>query len=159
METSVRIQEATSRDYGALAEVMFDAVRNGPSKYTELQRRAWVPRPRGGVSWSGRLGAQRIFVAMRAAEYLGFMSLAGEGYIDFAYVRPSAQGTGVFGLLFDAVEELAIEKCEPVLWVHASLMAQPAFAAKGFTVRLRETVEIGNQRLERFEMEKRLPQI
>lgn len=159
MTTGVQIRKATSRDYDALAEVMFDAVRNGPSKYTERQRQAWVPRLRGGACWSARLVAQRIFVALRAADYLGFMSLADDGYIDFAYVRPSAQGTGVFGLLLQAVEELAFKKCEPMLWVHASLMAQPAFAAKGFTVRFRETVEIGDQRLARFEMEKRLARI
>jgi putative acetyltransferase len=40
------------------------------------------------------------------------------------------------------------------LWVHASLMAEPAFAAVGFSVKRPEEVEIGGERFQRFEMEK-----
>lgn len=153
---AVIIREANVGDYDALAHVMFDAVRNGRSNYTEEQRRAWVPQPRSGCEWSERLKLQTILVAIRDGQVVGFMSLAVNGYIDFAFIRPSAQGTGVFRPLYESIEKLAQNNGETRLCVHASLMAQPAFDAMGFTITKKETVEIGDQALDRFEMEKQI---
>ena len=147
---------ATPADYPALADIMFDAVRNGPSRYAEAQRAAWVPVRRGGPAWAARLEGQVIAVARDESRATGFMSLAPEGYIDFAYIRPDAQGSGLFRRLFAMIEELALSQNEPRLWTHASLMAQPAFAAVGFAVVEHEVVEIRNQSFERAMMEKRL---
>lgn len=154
MASALDVRDATYGDYDAIADVMFDAVRNGRSKYTEEQRRAWVPQPRSGLDWSERLESQKVLVAVRTGEIVGFMTLAAKGYIDFAFVRPSAQGTGVFRLLYESIEKLAQKNEETRLWVHASLMAQPAFDAMGFTIKKKETVEIGDQALDRYEMEK-----
>lgn len=154
MAIDTDIREATADDYDAIAEVMFDAVRNGRSKYTEEQRRAWVPQPRDGSEWKKRLESQTIMVAIQAEEIVGFMSLARKGYIDFAYIRPSAQGTGVFRLLYESIERLARNEHEARLWVHASLMAQPVFNAMGFVITKTENVKIGDQAFDRYEMEK-----
>lgn len=154
MANEIIIRQASACDFDAVADVMFDAVRHGRSKYTEEQRRAWVPRPRSGPDWNERLESQTIFVAVLEAELIGFMSLAGNGYIDFAYVRPAAQGSGVFRRLYESIETLALQTGERRLWVHASLMAQPAFTAMGFAIIENETVEIGGQCLDRFEMQK-----
>lgn len=147
---------ATPADYDALADIVFDAVRNGPSLYTEAQRAAWVPVRRGGPEWAARLEGQVIAIARDESRAVGFMSLAGDGYIDFAYIRPEAQGTGLFRRLFDMIEDKARSQNEPRLWTHASLMAQPAFAAVGFSVVEHEVIEIGAESLERARMEKAL---
>ncbi len=86
---------ATPTDYDALADIVFDAVRNGPSKYTQSQRAAWVPvRPSTGsgvgAGWAARLQGQVIAIARNETRAIGFMTLAPEGYIDFAYIRPDA---------------------------------------------------------------------
>ena len=81
------------------------------------------------------------------------MSLSAEGYIDFAYIRPKAQHTGLFRQMFERINERANERGHDHLSVHASLMARPAFAALGFVVSKREEVAIGAERFERFEME------
>ncbi|MEZ6093831.1 MAG: GNAT family N-acetyltransferase [Pirellulaceae bacterium] len=156
MAETIDIRLATAADYGILADIMFAAVRCGRSAYSEQQRQAWVPEKRGGPEWDERLGAQVIFVAADASRSVGFMSLGANGYIDFAYVRPSSQGQGVFRRLYEAIERLAACNNEPRLWVHASLMARDPFAAMGFTVTREEVVEIRGQPLKRFEMEKRL---
>ena len=145
---------ATPTDTDSLADIVFDAVRNGPSKYTDAQRVAWVPERRGGPEWAARLEGQVIAIAHDDARAVGFMSLAPEGYIDFAYIRPDAQGSGLFRRLFDMIEDKARSRNEPRLWTHASLMAQPAFAAVGFVVVEHEVVQIGDQRFERAKMEK-----
>ncbi len=147
---------ATPTDAAELADVMFDAVRNGPSLYTEAQRAAWVPERRSGPEWDARLAAKDIVLARDADRIVGFMSIEGAGYIDFAYIRPQAQGTGLFRRLFNRVEAHARAANEPRLWVHASLMAEPAFAAVGFSIAEHQVVRIGDQDLKRAYMEKPL---
>ncbi|MEN0651691.1 MULTISPECIES: GNAT family N-acetyltransferase [Hyphobacterium] len=141
------------RDHDALGEVMFDAVRNGPSPYAEAQRAAWVPAPRSGQAWRERLSSQTIILDEKNGEIRGFMTLRSDGYVDFAYIRPGCRGDGVFRKLFDEVRRIAVARGEKRLWVHASLMAQPAFTAMGFRIIRRETVAIGDEALDRFEME------
>ena len=135
---------------------MFDAVRNGPSKYTDAQRVAWVPERRRGVEWESRLAAKDIIIGRDGDRIIGFMSIEGGGYIDFAFIRPDAQGSGLFRRLFELVEARARAAQEPRLWVHASLMAQPAFAAVGFSVVEHQIVQIGDQQFQRAMMEKPL---
>ena len=117
MPEQFEIRQASNEDYSDLAHVMFDAVRCGPSRYTEEQRRAWVPEPSCGTEWIERLSSQTIVVAAKDTKILGFMSLAESGYIDFAYVRPKAQGTGVFRRLYDEIDKLARDLRLPRLWV------------------------------------------
>lgn len=147
---------ATPTDHAELADVMFDAVRNGPSKYTPAQRAAWVPERRRGVEWESRLAAKDIAVGRDGGRIIGFMSIEGGGYIDFAFIRPEAQGSGLFRRLFELVEARARAANEARLWVHASLMAQPAFAAVGFSVLEHQNVQIGDQLFQRAMMEKPL---
>ena len=147
---------ASAADSDVLADIMFDAVRNGESRYTETQRAAWVPARRNGPDWVARLENQEILIAEEDGRAIGFISLAGGGYVDFAYIRPQAQHTGLFRQLLSRIEERAVVKSEPLLWTHASLMAEPAFAKLGFTIRKRESVQIGDQAFDRCEMEKPL---
>lgn len=144
---------AGRHDDAALADVMFDAVRNGPSDYTQAQRQQWVPERRAGAAWTERLAQQSIIVAENADQIVGFMSLADGGYIDFAYIRPSAQRSGLFRRLYAEIEKRGRADGTARLWVHASLMARPAFAAVGFSVVERQVVAIGDERFERFKME------
>lgn len=145
---------ASPTDYDDLADIVFDAVRNGTSKYTDAQRAAWVPVRRGGEEWAMRLAGQVIAIARDETRAVGFMSLAAQGYIDFAFIRPDAQGTGLFRRLFNMIEDKARLQNEPRLWTHASLMAQPAFAAVGFVVVEHEVVQIGDENFVRAMMEK-----
>lgn len=106
-----------------------------------------------------RLDRQVIVLARNGARAVGLMSLEPGGYIDYAFIRPEAQGSGLFRQLFAWVEEYAlgpelVEGGETRLWVHASLMAQPAFAAVGFALVEHEVVQIGGESFERARMEK-----
>lgn len=147
---------ATPADYTEIADVIFDAVRNGPSKYNEAQRAAWVPERKSGAEWDARLATKDIVLARDGDRIVGFMSIEGGGYVDFAFIRPEAQGSGLFRRLFELVEARARAANEARLWVHASLMAQPAFAAVGFSVIEHQVVPMGDQALQRACMEKLL---
>ena len=156
MTSDIKLRLATPKDYTSLGEVMFDAVRRGRSEYTEAQREAWVPKPRTGQEWNERLDKQKIIVAENADGIIGFMSLAPKSYLDFAYIRPKFQGQGLFRKLYAEIEALATRQKQPRIWVHASLMAQPAFSKIGFKIIKQETVTIADQAFKRFEMEKLL---
>lgn len=150
------LREAEPSDYAALGQVMFDAVHGGQSPYSAAQQQAWVPVPRSGPDWDARLAAQYVVLSQGAQEIEGFMSLGLKGYIDLAYIRPAYRGQGVFGKLFNAIQSHAKKAEFRGLWVHASLAARPAFAAHGFEVITEETVQMGSEKLDRFEMKKRL---
>lgn len=156
MTGSYILSFANSTDYDDLSDVMFDAVRHGPSQYSQAQRAQWVPERRSGEGWKSRLDQQAIVVARNSTGAIGFMSVDSSGYVDFAYIRPAAQGTGLFRLLFTNIEQFCIKRGTKRLWVHASLMAQPAFAAMGFTVVAHQVVGIGSETFQRAEMEKPL---
>jgi putative acetyltransferase len=156
MNSHPQIRVATQADFPQLAEVMYDAIWNGPSQYSIDQKRAWCPEVRSGSDWHNRLIEQWIVVAEFERQVVGFMSLAANGYIDFAYIRPQHQGTGLFRKLFQCIELQALELGEARLWVHASLMAQPAFTKIGFEIVQAEVVEVRGERLSRFEMRKKM---
>ena len=156
MSLSRTFRWAHEGDYATLGDVMFDAVRHGESRYNERQRAAWVPVTRRGQEWTARLCSQDIVLAETNESVLGFMSLAPGGYIDFAFIRPEAQHTGLFRKLFEFIIEKAGLRGEKLLWVHASLMAEPAFSKLGFAITKREQVAIGEEQFKRFEMQRAL---
>ena len=150
----VEVREMRSGEADALGAVMHSAIHEGTSLYTAAQRAAWLALPNCGEDWADRLDAQTVWVALADASPIGFVTLATGSYIDFAYVQADAQGQGVFSLLLATLEDVARASPLPRLWTHASLMAEPAFAARGFHVTRRETVTRADQSLARAEMEK-----
>jgi putative acetyltransferase len=153
---------ANKEHYAALGQLMFDAIHAEPSPYTAAQRDAWMQFPRKGADWDARLAKQAIVMARDGEDIVGFMSLdlanevnpANQGYIDFAYILPEARGSGLFQKLYQWIEARAIEHGYDNLNTHASLAAQPAFRKAGFSVVAEESVEIGDQMLRRFAMER-----
>ncbi|WP_299722360.1 GNAT family N-acetyltransferase [uncultured Tateyamaria sp.] len=138
----------------ALGRVMWDAIHNGPSLYTQAQRNAWLLAPPQGKAWEDKLTGPEVWVAQDGALLVGFVTLGEGGYVDLAFVAADAQGQGVFSALLAVLETYALAQSCPRLWTHASLMAEGAFAARGFHVIARETVERAGQMLARAKMEK-----
>lgn len=148
------IRKAEPADYETLGQVMFTAIRDGDSPYTQAQRAAWMPKPNAGPTWAHRLSQHHVWLAEQAHGAVGFMTLDSAGYIDLAYILPSARGQGVFGALLTEVEYCATQRRLTRLSTHASLMAEPAFAHYGFSVVKRETVTRASESLRRAEMKK-----
>ncbi len=154
----IRYRWASPADYSELGEVMFRAVRYGPSLYSDAQRAAWVAEPRQGEEWNARLAKQDIALAQWDENITGFMSLEAEGYIDFVYILAEHQGTGLFRKLFGMIHAHARTQGATQLWTHASLMARPAFAAMGFAIAEKENIALNGQNFERFKMCMIMPQ-
>ncbi len=152
----VDVRAMHSGEADVLGQVMWDAIHGGRSLYTPAQRNAWLADPPVGEAWAKKLAAQSVWVAVESGVPIGFITLATGGYIDLAFVMAAGRGRGVFSALFVALEHEVIARRMPRLWTHASLMAEPAFAAKGFHVIAREMVDRAGQTLARAEMEKML---
>lgn len=150
------IRTATQGDYDTLGALMFTAIRSGPSPYSDAQRRAWIATPKSGADWHTRLAAQNVVLALVNDTPAGFMTLCPDGYIDLAYILPTQRGCGVFRALYAAIVTHAKAQNLTRMWTHASMMAQPAFAAMGFYVVKHEVVTRAGETLARAEMEKRL---
>lgn len=150
------VRQASEADFEALGEVMFEAVRGGPSAYSEDQRRAWTPEPRKGEAWTARLVPQYVVLGEEGGVVQGFMSLTDSGYVDCAFIRPGARGSGLFRDLFEAIEAAARSMNLFRIWAHVSLTAQPAAGALGMSKVLDEDVEFSGAVFRRAIMEKYL---
>jgi putative acetyltransferase len=153
MSETLQFRAGGPADYDALGQLIYDAIHKGPTFYTEAQSRAWMPAPRAGPDWAERLSGKDLFLAEDGEGLAGFMSLEPGGYIDFAYIRPSAQGSGLFRKLFERVTAKALADGETQLSTHASLMAQPAFRTMGLSSVAHEIVELDGQMLKRAHMQ------
>lgn len=156
MDRDVQIRQANPRGFDALGEVFHAAVRDGATAYSSAQREAWSPAPRAGEAWASQLAAQFVWMAEGGGKALGFLTLTAEGNVDFAYIRPEAQGRGLFRKLYDEAEAQARRLALPRLWTDASVHAKPPFESVGFTVIAPETVMRNGEAFQRFQMEKTL---
>lgn len=139
------ISRGRRADASALAQVMFQAVREGATLYTVAERRAWVPKPPSARPFARKLAPEKVWVARSSQGPLGLMTLRADGYVDLAFILRRAQGRGLFRRL---MAEVKAAHAGP-LTTHASLHAEPAFAAMGFEVVARERVHRHGQRLRR----------
>ncbi|WP_299555570.1 GNAT family N-acetyltransferase [uncultured Tateyamaria sp.] len=151
--TDIHVRGMIAGEADALGRVMFRAIHERHSAYTEAQRNAWCATPPAGDGWAAKLAAQDVRVVEALGAPVGFITRDG-AYVDLAFVLPEWQGRGVFSMLYDRTEADARAAGLHRLWVHASLTAQPAFAAKGFRVIRHETVARHGETLDRAEMEK-----
>lgn len=157
MSAHVQIRRAIPRDFGALGEVFHAAVREGAAQYSEAQRAAWSPAPRGGEDWAAHLAGQSVWLAEDGSGApLGFLTLRADGYVDLAYIRAEAQGQGLFRRLYSKLEAEARRCALPRLWTDASLHAKGPFESVGFAAAAPETVMRNGEAFKRFPMEKML---
>jgi putative acetyltransferase len=155
MPAEWEVSQGFRSDFAALGELMYLAVHDGDSPYTQAQRRAWISAPRSGVEWEIRLGAQYVLIGKDGDKNTqGFMSLRPDGYVDFAYILHNARGLGLFRRLYLSLEARAQKQGIKNLSTHASLMAMPAFARVGFMNPVPESVKAHGQSLKRFAMSK-----
>lgn len=152
----MQVRWARKEDAPALAQVFFDAVRLGPSPYTQAQRAAWMPTPPDPSEFAARLRHLYVTVAVVSGQPVGFMAMTHQGYIDLAFVLQGYRGHGGFRRLYEVLEQQAARDGIARLKTHASLGAQAAFQSVGFSVIRHETVERADEMLRRAEMEKTL---
>ncbi|MEL6958113.1 MAG: GNAT family N-acetyltransferase [Pseudomonadota bacterium] len=153
------VRERAPADTAALADVFFRAVRDGAAPaYSNAERAAWAPERPDEAAWAARLDGLVTLVDEDADGCVsGFMSLRmSDGYLDLAFVRPEARGTGVASRLYAVLENRARVAGLTRLWSHASHLAKPFLARQGWEVQTSNTIERRGVTLQNWMMEKRL---
>lgn len=149
------IRPLADDDYAAAARIFFCAVHEGTrSAYTYPQRLAWGGQAIDLDRWQARIKTLTGFVAEQDGEPVGFMTIDASGYVDLAFVLPSAMGQGVGKALLAAVEAWAKENGALHLSTAASLVARPFFLTYGWHVLAEEQVQREGVILTRFQMRK-----
>lgn len=153
----VETRHIRPEDYVDVGRIFFCAVHEGTNHvYSLAQRTAW-----GGLTidlprWKERLTTLSGFVAEVDGEPVGFITVDPTGYIELAFVLPSAAGKGVGSALLARAEHLAFIQGATVLTAAASLAARPFFEKHGWGVLKGEQVERGGVILKRYQMQKHL---
>lgn len=137
----MKIRAYRPGDADGLAHVFYRAVREGAlGAYTSAQVAAWSPKPPKGAAWAQRLSTVRTFVADENGTPIGFMTLDDDGYIDLAFVLPEHMGRGVGASLYARLEDHASTHAMPRLTTQASLLAEPFFLRRAWSVTKRQTI-------------------
>lgn len=153
----IGIRQLAQDDYATAARIFFCAVHEGTrSAYTYPQRLAWAGQTIDLDRWQTRINALTGFVAEQGGESVGFMTIDKTGYIDLAFVLPSAMGKGVGKALLAKVEAWAKENGALHLTTAASLVARPFFLKCGWQVLAAEQVQREGVTLDRFRMAKEI---
>jgi putative acetyltransferase len=144
-------------DAPVLGQIMYDAVHQGTTAfYNEAQRAAWMPEPRSGAHWLVRLQTPQTWVAEDAQGIAGFMTLALDGHIDLAFVRPDTMGSGVARMLYDQLEQFALDQQYLRLYSEASHLARRFFARRGWRLVKTQSVVSNGVTMQNHQMEKML---
>ena len=144
------------QDIEKLREIAVSAISDIREHYSEAQKAAWISALPCPEDWLNILRRQSVFPRLRNNNVVGFMSLTGDGLIDYAFIRPDSQGQGLFKEIYEELESFAIEAQMPILWTNASLVAEPAFKSVGFTAIEKQRVERSGIHLDRAKMKKML---
>jgi putative acetyltransferase len=156
-QAGVGLRPLTPADGALMGRIFFCAVHEGArSAYGPDQRRAWAGETIDLARWTARAETLTGFVAELGGETVGFMTIDASGYIDLAFVLPSAARQGVGTRLLQGAEDWARRHAAPRLTTAASLIARPFFEKNGWHVISAEDVVYGGVNLRRFQMAKDL---
>ncbi len=157
MSMHVDIRPLAADDYRAVGRIFFCAVHEGArSAYNHVQRLAWGGETIDLERWKARVAALSGFVAEVDGEPVGVITIDLTGYVELAYVLPSATKRGVGTALLSSVERWAKDNGATRLTTEASLIARPFFLKNGWLVLEEERVERKGVLLTRFKMQKDL---
>jgi putative acetyltransferase len=124
--------------------------------YSAAQQEAWAAAAADAAAFGARLADAVTLLGTIDGSPVGFASLAGGEKVDMLYVHPAAAGHGLGSLLIDALEKLAGARGASRLTADVSDSALEFFRRRGFSLRQRNSVPIGQEWLASTTMEKPL---
>lgn len=153
----ITIRRFKNGDEAVLRELFFNTIRNVNIRdYSELQVQAWAPDDYDKAEWHSRIGKINPFVALLDDEIVGYADVQDDGYIDHFFCHSEHQGKGIGKALFNEIFKAAEQKCLSRLYSHVSITAKPFFERFGFKEVKKQRVNIRDQVLTNFVLEKLL---
>lgn len=146
-------------DAPALAEIFHRSVTElGPRHYTAEQVAVWAADAPDAEDMlrRGADGRTMIVATDDAGRPVAFIDLEADGHIDLLFALSEVAGTGIAGVLLDAVEVIAKTEGMMRLYVEASEGAKGLFTRHGFALRERNDFAMSGVSIHNFRMEKSL---
>jgi putative acetyltransferase len=156
-EISIRAYDQA--DAPAVLRVFQTAITEGAARfYDPAQRAAWAAALVDADAMAARLSGLEVWLAVTPErdQVIGFMTLASNGHIDFAFVAPAVMGQGVAQALYEVIETHACAASLPRLSTEASHPARRFFVRHGWRVDKTQSVQRAGVSLENFAMSKAL---
>ena len=151
----MNIRRYQTGDHREIAELFYRSVHESCGRdYTKQQREAWAPTPVDNEKWKRRCDGKKPFLVVEKDQILGFAELENDGHIDCFYVHPEHQKKGVGSFLLNHLENVAGKKGIKKLFAEVSLTAKTFFEGRGFKIVRTNEININNQVLKNFKMEK-----
>ena len=147
-ETNVLIRAFAERDAAEVAALFYHTVHSvNAADYSEEQLKAWAPAEVMSEDWGRRFEGRLALVAVAEGRVVGFADMdVPRAYLDRLYVHRDYQRCGIGAALCEALESAC--PTGVMISVHASLTAEPFFAARGYQVETRQQVLCRGVRLD-----------
>lgn len=136
------IRRARAADAAAIVRLFHSTIHAVNARdYTRRQLLAWSPSIPDAEAWiAARWPSRLTFVAVEAANVVGFAELGPRGHVDCLYCRHDRQRMGIGSALLSAIEAQATADRIVTLTAESSITALPFFAARGFQFVRRQVV-------------------
>ncbi|EAS41348.1 GNAT family N-acetyltransferase [Photobacterium profundum] len=122
--------------------------------YSQEQLNVWAPDEYNPEKWLKRVHGMNPNIAEIDGKIVGFADIQDDGYIDHFFCHNEFQGQGVGKMLMQNLINKGKEKSIPRIYSHVSITAKPFFERFGFHVVKQQAMNIGNQALTNYVMEK-----
>ena len=151
----IKIRKYQVGEETQLRTLFFDTIRNINIKdYSKAQVQAWAPDNYDETVWKGRIKAINPFVALIDNQIVGYADIQKDGYIDHFFCHSNYQGKGVGAALMKNIFEVGLAQKVARFYSHVSITAKPFFEHFGFKILKEQKVEIRDQILINYVMEK-----
>ncbi|MEH6442642.1 MAG: GNAT family N-acetyltransferase [Oceanospirillaceae bacterium] len=122
--------------------------------YSSEEVNGWAPDEYKPEKWLKRVQDMDPFIAEIAGKIVGFADIQDDGYIDHFFCHNKFQGQGIGKVLMQYLVNKSKEKAMPRIYSHVSITAKSFFETFGFKVVKQQTMNIGDQALANYVMEK-----
>lgn len=151
------IRKAKLSDIDSIRQLFFETITTvNTAHYSPAQIKVWSSGAEDVDRWKRKLENQEFFIAEYADEFLGFVSLLNNNYIDHLYSNGKYQGKGIASRLLNYIEQLAKGRGVTTLKSDVSITARPFFEKKGYRVIKENQIHHKGEVLINFDVEKSL---
>ena len=154
---NIKLRQAIDRDVENITQLFFDTIQNINIKdYSQEEVDDWSSWKSDIDKWLEKMQEQYFVVAELNNKFVGFSSLAKDGYLDFMFVDKDTQGQGVASSLLSEIERKATEQNNVLIYSDVSLTAKGFFESKGFIVERQQLKKSKKKELINFRMTKKI---
>lgn len=149
------IRKYKEQDAQATWLLFFNTIRNiNIRDYSKAQVQAWAPESLDLFIWNKRMSDIEPFIAEIEGVIVGYADLQNDGLIDHFFCHQDYQRQGVGRALMLAILHDGNNKKIKQYFSQVSITAKPFFEHFGFKVKKQQAIEIGEQVLTNYHMQK-----